>query len=137
MAFFDNVLGGINQATEVAKLNGTISSTERQINDLYRQIGYAIYCAHHQDPLPEVKEQIEQVVALHKVIDDCNAQIAAIKAADSCPQCGAHVGKGVAFCAACGYKLPVPEPSAAFCTGCGTALTPGSAFCPSCGQKIG
>ena len=50
MAFFDNMRGKLNQASqttvqkakefsEIAKLNATIAATERQINELYSKLG--------------------------------------------------------------------------------------------------
>ena len=154
MAIFDNMRDKLTQAgqstvqkakglSEVAKLNAQISGLENQVNDMYRQIGYAIYCAHHEDPLPEVAGAINQITEMHKSIENCRAQIKAINTADTCPQCGAKVSKSMVFCGGCGYRLVAeqPEQPAAagqpiFCSNCGTACPPDSAFCPSCGQAV-
>lgn len=119
MALFDNVRGRLTQAgqstvqkakglSEVTRLNAKISGLENQINDMYRQIGYAIYCAHHEDPLPECAGAINQITELHKAIEECRAQIKAINDADTCPQCGAKINKSMVFCGVCGCRL-VPE----------------------------
>lgn len=116
MAIFDNVRDRLTQAgqstvqkakglSEVAKLTAQISNLENQVNDMYRQIGYAIYCAHHEDPLPEVAGAINAITEMHNNIENCRAQIKAINAADTCPQCGAKVNKGMVFCGSCGYRL--------------------------------
>ena len=152
MAFMNNMRDRLAQASqstvqkakdlsELAKLNGTISSTEKQIGDLYGKIGYEVYCAYCNAPLPEVEELIQQVTNLHKTIEACKAQIKAINAADTCPQCGAKISKGMVFCSGCGYKLTTEEEPAAerasFCSNCGAQISADSMFCTSCGQKIG
>ncbi len=153
MAFINNMRDKLSQASqsavqkakdlsEIARLNGVISSTEKQIAELYGKIGYEVYRAYCDAPLPEVAEMIEKVTELHHEIEASKAQINAINAADTCPQCGAKVGKGMAFCSSCGFKLPVQETPAAeqpsaFCSNCGAPVAANSAFCTSCGQKIG
>lgn len=152
MAFIENVKGKFSQAgastvqkakelSELARLNSAVSDAEKQISELYGKIGYEVYCAYHDAPLPEVAELIGQVSALHQNIQDCKAQIKAINTANTCPQCGAKISKGMAFCSGCGFKLPVVEQPAAagqasFCTNCGAPIAAGSAFCTSCGKKV-
>ena len=60
-----------------------------------------------------------------------------------CPNCGAPLTPGSAFCTACGApagaKKEEPARSAAssvFCTTCGAKLSPGSTFCPNCGAAL-
>lgn len=152
MAFIDNMKGKLSQASqttvqkarelsEIAKLNSAISEAENQITELYNKIGYDVYCAYKDNPIPEVAESINRITELHDSIEVCKDQIKAINAANLCPKCGAKIKQGMAFCSACGYKLPVPEPEensgvATFCSGCGAPLTPGSMFCTSCGKKV-
>ena len=151
MAIFDDMKEKISQAgpstvqkakdlSGVTRLNSEISSTEDEISTLYGRIGYEIYRAYREDPQPEVADLVRQVTELHQKIESCREQINAINAANSCPQCGAKINKGMVFCSNCGFKLPVepkPEPAAAFCTGCGAPVTPGAVFCMSCGKKLG
>ncbi len=151
MAFMNNMRDKLTQASqstvqkakdlsELAKLNGTISNSEKQISELYGKIGYAVYCAYYDTPLPEVADLIKQVTDLHQAIESSKAQITAINTADTCPQCGAKISKGMAFCSGCGHKLfdekqPVAEQSL-FCSNCGAQISADSMFCTSCGQKI-
>ncbi len=159
MAFFDNVRGKLNQASqttvkkakefsEIAKLNGTIASTERQINELYSKLGYEVYCAYNEAPLPEVEGLINQLKELHQNIENCRAQIKEISAVETCPNCGARITKEMIFCSGCGSKLavPVPQPEpevveeiqdVLFCGACGAELAPDSIFCTNCGNKVG
>lgn len=126
--------------SEIAKLKGAISNAEKQTSALYGNIGYRVYCAYHDKPLPEVEDLIKQVMELQQTIQTCKAQITAINTVDSCPQCGAGINKGMAFCSVCGNKLPAERRSAAektiFCSNCGAQLSAESMFCASCGQKI-
>lgn len=150
MALFDNMMNKITNAgqttmqkakdfSEVAKLNGVISETEKQISDLYGEIGYAVCRAYMDNPIPEAAELIEQVKQLHWKIEDCKAQIKTITATDGCPQCGAKIAKGSAFCGECGCKLPEQADAVSqthVCATCGAALAAGAAFCSSCGTKV-
>ena len=151
MAFMNNMRDRLTQAShstvqkakdlsELVKLNGTVSSAEKQISELYGKIGFEVYCAYCKAPLPEVSELIQQVTDLHQTIETCKAQIKAINMADTCPQCGAKISKGMAFCSGCGHKLIADEEPAAektvSCSNCGAQISADSAFCTSCGQKI-
>lgn len=157
MAFFDNMKGKLNQASqttvqkakefsEIAKLNATIAATERQINELYSKLGYEVYCAYNEAPLPEVEGLLTQLKELHQNIENCRAQIKEISAVETCPNCGARISKEMIFCSGCGSKLAVPKPEveiveevqeAVFCGACGAELTPGAIFCTNCGNKVG
>ena len=151
MAFINNVrdkLAQVSQSTvqkakdlsELAKLNATVSSAEKQISDLYGKIGYEVYCAYCEAPLPEVAELIKQVTDLHQIIENCKMQIKTINMADTCPQCGAKINKSMTFCSGCGCKLSDEEQSVGeqslICSNCGAQISADSAFCTSCGQKI-
>lgn len=152
MAFFDDVKKKVTQAghsaaksardfSETAKLNSQISDAQKQINQLYTQIGYEIYCAHNADPLPEVAQLIEQLNALHTQIEGLQAQIQTINAGSICPGCGAKIRPGMAFCSSCGTKLPQPEPAQPAapqnrCPVCGAATAADALFCTSCGTRL-
>lgn len=152
MAFFDDVKNKVTQVghsaaksardfSETTKLNSQISDTEKQINQLYTQIGYEIYCAHNADPLPEVAQLIEQLNALHDQIEGLRAQVQTINASSLCPGCGAKIRPGMAFCSSCGTKLPQPEPAQPAapqnrCPVCGAPTAADALFCTSCGTRL-
>ncbi len=154
MAFFDNVKGKLTQASqttvqkakdisEIAKLNTQVLGAEKQINELYGKLGYEVYCAFSKEPLPQVEELINQLNDLHANINSWKEQIKAISAVETCPQCGAKLGKDMMFCSNCGHKLaPTPEVEVApvetaFCSNCGASVPADAAFCTSCGNKMG
>ena len=152
MAFFDDMRDMVSQAghstvqkakdlSDTAKLNGVISESKSKINELYKKIGYQVYCGYEQNPIPEIAELVEEVSTLHTRINDSELKIKAINAEKSCPQCGNRVNKSMAFCSGCGYKLSVEEQSTeetaiAFCSECGAAISDGEKFCMACGAKI-
>lgn len=153
MAFFDNMKGKISQTSsstvqkakdlsEITRLNRLISESENQISELYGRIGYEVYRAYHENPLPEVSELINQVTETHKNIVTYREQIQTINNANTCPQCHSKISKGMAFCSGCGYKLTITETTespvqSAFCSNCGASISADSMFCASCGQKLG
>lgn len=154
MALMDKMKGRFSQASqntvkmarefsETTRLNSEISAIEGQINDLYREIGYKVYCAYRHNPLPEAAELIEQVNDLHKKIKENQAQILAINATNHCPNCGAKIKANMVFCSNCGIKLPEQIPAVetkaerpSFCPNCGEALSEEAVFCTACGTKI-
>lgn len=151
MAFMDNMRDRLTQVSqtasqktkdfsELAKLNSQISRTEEQISELYGKIGYEVYRAYCDAPLPEVAELIQQVTDMHKTIEDSKKRISSLKTTDTCPNCGAKINKGMAFCSGCGHRLvaevSAPDKGTMFCSGCGAQIPADSTFCTACGQKI-
>ena len=117
MAFFDEMKQRVSQVgqsasksarefSETSRLNSEISSAKNKINQLYNQIGYAVYCAYSTHPLPEAADLIAQVNELHGQIETYQAQIQAITASSHCPNCGAKIRPDMMFCSSCGAKLP-------------------------------
>lgn len=154
MALFDSMKTKISAAgqstvqkakdlTEITKLHSAISGAEEQIRELYTNLGYEVYRAYYEKPLPEVAEQIQQITDLHQKIEDYKAQIDTINAVKTCPQCGSKVAKEMAFCGTCGSKLPVEEivpeveEKPAFCGACGAPIAADTVFCTNCGNKVG
>lgn len=154
MALFDTMKNKISAAgqttvqkakdiTEITKLNSTISGAEEKVRELYTTMGYEVYRAYYENPLPEVAGLIAEITQLHEKIEECKAQIDAINAVKTCPQCGSKVSKEMAFCGTCGFRLPVEQPAPAaeavpaFCGACGAPITAETVFCTNCGNKVG
>ena len=130
----------VKDMSDIERLNSEISDYEDQITDLYSQMGFEIYKAYRDKPMPEVVDQVAEIQALHQKIADNKAQIQAIKTAGLCPQCGNKIKQGMAFCSGCGCKLPLqkpePEKQVSFCGYCGAPAISGMAFCTACGKKF-
>lgn len=152
----DDVLGKMSQAgqsvskkardlSEYAKYSSTISESETEIRNLYSEIGYKVYLAYCNNPLPEVAPQIQRITALNKTIEDARAAQKALNDSEKCPRCGTRIRPGMLFCNNCGCKLAEPAPQqgapamqapARFCMSCGAPMAPDAMFCMSCGARF-
>lgn len=152
----DDVLGKVSQAgqsvskkardlSEYAKYSSTISDSETEIRNLYSEIGYKVYLAYCNNPLPEVAPQIQRITALNKMIEDARAAQKALNDSEKCPRCGTRIRPGMLFCNNCGCKLAEPAPQqgapamqapARFCMSCGAPMAPDAMFCMSCGARF-
>lgn len=134
----------VKNFADVARLNSIISEKEKQIAQLYIEIGQAYYEHHKIDPQGEEIERIQKISSLNAEILECKENIKQIKGVTKCPNCGADVSLDAAFCNACGTKIPPAakfedissNESGALCPKCHNPVTAGNAFCNHCGTKI-
>ena len=142
MAFMDDVLGKMSQAgqsvskkardlSEYAKYSSTISDSETEIRNLYSEIGYKVYLAYRNNPLPEVAPQIQRISALNKMIEDARAAQKALSDSEKCPRCGTRIRPGMLFCNNCGCRLAEPAPQQG-----APAMQAPARFCMSCGARF-
>ncbi|MDE7389324.1 MAG: zinc ribbon domain-containing protein [Lachnospiraceae bacterium] len=153
MAFFDNLGKKLSQAgqevsqqtrifAETAKLNSSISDEEKQINNLYNQIGKSYFESNKDNEASEYRDAILAIRDALARIEGYKEQIRKVKGIKVCPNCGAEVTANAAFCTACGSKVPEPMPEplpnslVGNCPNCGAAVNIGSAFCDSCGYTL-
>lgn len=146
MAFFEDLGKKISQTSqdavqkakdtaEILKLNGMISEEEKKIKAKYAEIGkkyfdiYAESCdAYFADMINEIKEAQNN-------INTYNEHIKQLKGITKCPDCGADVASGDAFCTNCGRKITVEVAAQKLCTACGNDVS-NSVFCTKCGKKV-
>ncbi len=151
MGFFDKVrLAGQGAAAqtklfaETAKLNGHISDEEKQINNIFNQIGRSYYEANKNNPDAEYRSLMVSISDAQVRIENYHEQIRKLKCLKSCPNCGAEVASSALYCNVCGAKLPTDneekentaDAPAAKCPQCGADVEPGSKFCGSCGYSM-
>lgn len=152
MAFFEQ-LGkkitdagqGVAQQTknlaDIARLNSAVSDKEKRIANLYSEIGKAYYERHKNDAVAEEAASINEINTLFAEIRLNKENISKLKGITKCPNCGADVAYGSAFCNSCGQAMAQNEPATAptdgrVCPSCGAPVPEGNLFCNSCGTKI-
>lgn len=127
--------------TDIARLNSAVSDREKQITQMYLEIGRAYYQRHSQDSAPEEQERIAAIQTLEAEIQQYRKEISQIKGFVQCPNCGGDVPLNAQFCNACGAKMPQPEPApvpenARICPSCGAVVAGENKFCMACGAKL-
>lgn len=155
MAFFDNFTKMVSEAgqktvqktkefADTAKLNSEISDEERNIQNLFNQIGRLYVEKYRENPDEDFSHYINSIRASEEKIRDYRKQIQDIKGVQKCPKCGAEVPAGASFCNNCGSPMTKPAPAAdpapqstVKCPNCGTKLPEGTNFCVECGTPLG
>lgn len=156
MAFFEKIGKKLSDAgqgvsqqaknlSEISRLNGVISESEKKAEELYRTIGAAYYEAHKGEIAGEQGDLIAELDGLMSEIRRAEEKILAIKGIGHCPECGAEVTAEAAFCSACGARLPEPPappeeefslPEERLCPNCKTPAAPDNLFCNHCGTRL-
>ena len=151
MAFWDNLSQKASENTakamqkakemsDIAKLNAMISEEETKINNAYYQIGKLYVAMHSQDHEEEFVGMIATLAEAEEKVKSYRQQIQDIKGVVRCPQCGAEVQSGAAFCSSCGTPMPKAQPvntdDLVRCDSCGAMVKKGVRFCTACGKPM-
>lgn len=137
-----NVVRGTKDLTDIARLNSLISDEQKQVTNLYAQIGKLYYETAEYDPDSALGKLCLAITASNDRIAKYDEDIRTIKGSRRCPQCGENVPLSSGFCGICGAKMEDAQndsqsvPAKRFCTGCGEEISDGMVFCTSCGQKV-
>ena len=132
---------------DVVKLNSSVSAEERNINDIFAEIGkkyYEMYAA--EDKAEEVFQPfIQEIRQAYQRIDEYKAQLQRLKKLKTCPACGAEVSELALVCEVCGMQFgnatqyEQPEPVSGEgkpCPHCGKRIEEGDMFCIHCGEAV-
>lgn len=114
MAFFDSMKETLTTAgrdvsqkakevSGVAKLKLDIKSREDALNKEYIALGKRYYDMHKEGEVAD--EQMASISSLLNEIADLKEEVVRIQGGSSCPQCGAVIPNGAAFCSKCGAKI--------------------------------
>jgi ribosomal protein L40E len=154
MPFFDNigkkitettqnVVRGTKDLTDTARFNSLIAEEERQIAELYSQVGKLYYETSEPDSETPIGKLCLSITAAMERIAKYQESIRQVKGVKRCQSCNADIPVTSAFCGVCGTKIEnvsaeafLPTTETKFCTECGAELEDELAFCTSCGQKI-
>lgn len=146
MAFFEDLGKKISQTSqdavqkakdtaEILKLNGMISDEEKKIKAKYIEIGKKYFETYAEACNTCFADMINEIKASQSNIDVYKEQIKQLKGITKCPDCGADLASGDAFCTNCGKKTAVETAAKIFCTACGNDVS-NSVFCTNCGKKV-
>ena len=156
-----SAISGLRQRMAEADRRRKINAVKGQIQDLQAKEAQAINSLSAQVlalyeagtlTQPELVSLCRGVNEIRKQIEAREAELANLEpppapapaaapepqAGPRCPNCGAAVVPGAAFCQTCGTRLaPQQAPAPVlYCVHCGAQLRPGAKFCPKCGQTL-
>lgn len=98
--------------SEEMKLKGKISEARNKINELYKEIGEAIYTQYktnNEEPNEDIKAKCEEISSKFDEISKLEADILSLKESKKCTKCGAEINQKDEFCPKCGEKQPKQE----------------------------
>lgn len=131
-----------NDVSGIAKVTMKIREEEKEIQEIYRNIGEQLSVLHHEDMAKLFPEQTFQLENLRKQLEKDKQELAIYKGMCICPNCGSEQEKDVLCCTECGMnmedarRMQLQQQEVVLCRNCGTALAAGSKFCMNCGQKV-
>ncbi len=152
MDFFSNVKDSIinvgqdmsqkrAETNEVSKVNSYLEKLENNYYELVSAIGEKMYTRKYLEMKTWFPKEVAMLDQTRKEIEDCNKELALLKGARVCPNCGAQQSREAIHCANCGHKLQdvsdgQQDGGAKFCKNCGHPLKPGARFCAGCGTQV-
>jgi len=157
MSFFSKVGEKITQTgqsaaqktkntAETLKLKGMISDEEKNINNVFKQIGKMYYETFGENPEQPFVQLVANIKDSEGRIVTYTDQINQLRGVLNCQNCGAEVPDDASFCSSCGSAISIiPEPltsdgddttSETLCDQCGFVVASDLPFCTSCGNRI-
>ncbi len=99
------------QGTDIVKLSYKLSTEQKNLTDIFTEIGKAYYEENKDAPQSEALVQlVAEATVKNAEIEGIKEQIRQIKGVTVCPNCGADVPLEYDFCGKCGTKIEKPEP---------------------------
>lgn len=139
----DTTVSNTKAKADTAKLKSKKKAIEKEIEDLYCQLGKAYYIK-NGDKCGELVAAINEEIDKYNKVDILLADFDGLK---KCLNCGAKVSKDSVFCNNCGTKFEevnneetgsIEETEAEnkkICPKCETELPDWAGFCTKCGTK--
>ena len=104
-----DVVRGAKDLTDTARQNSLIADEQKQIINLYAQIGKLYHETHEAYSDTPLGKLCLAVNALNERIIKHQEEIRKIKGTKRCPSCGANIALASSFCGACGAKTEAVE----------------------------
>lgn len=99
----------VQKLNELRVLNGQISDANKQINELYLEIGKRIFEQYKEAPLDGFETEIQSIIDKQGLIEELKEKKRGVKQVVLCPCCNMEVPEGEKFCSNCGNKMPETE----------------------------
>ncbi|MBQ5332210.1 MAG: zinc ribbon domain-containing protein [Oscillospiraceae bacterium] len=98
------------QGTDIVKANLKITAEEKELNDVYLEIGKLYYKNNSENPCyDQMKELFDKVSEKTALVEDLKNKVRQLKGVVMCQNCGAEVDEDNSFCGKCGAKIEKPE----------------------------
>lgn len=128
---------------KINRLNSEISKNEKEMFQLFAQIGQTYYNKYKEDGNVEGAEEIAKISALNYDIYQKRESIKQLKGVTNCENCGAEISIDCTFCNTCGFKIETAVAmdtndmnSANMCPICHKATSKDNSYCVFCGAKL-
>lgn len=116
MSFFDDVKESLvsagkdvsqkaKEVSGVARLKLDVKTKEDFVTKQYAELGRMYYEQHKEDEEAANEEQFKVIREALEEIERMKTEILNLQGASECPNCGAKMPLGAAFCSSCGTKL--------------------------------
>lgn len=148
---YNTVADKSGKLIEETKLKIAISDKETDIDEVYEEIGKAVYNAYKagEDVGKEFTKQSKKIDKLNEEIKEMNKKILFNKSLRVCETCGETISLQSKFCTNCGEKqkpVKIKEEKKVIkkeevevekvCPECGEVCEPTVKFCNKCGHKF-
>lgn len=116
MAFFDDfgkkltqagqsVVNKTKEVGEIAKVSLAVAEEEKNLTNLYCQLGKLYLQLHADDYQEGLAQTVEDIKTCQAKIDEYRNTLRELKGIAVCEKCGAEVAANASFCSGCGNKI--------------------------------
>ncbi len=148
---YNTVANKSGKLIEETKLKMSISEKETDIEEIYEEMGKAIYDSYKagKDVGKDFTKQSKQIDKLNEEIENMRVKIMYNKGLRTCEECGEVISVDSKFCVNCGKKqkpVKIKEEKKVVkkedtvvekvCPECGQVFEPTANFCDKCGHKF-
>lgn len=104
--FSRSTMEEVQKMNEVRQLNGKVNEAQKQIRNLYSEMGKKLYEHYKEEALVGFEAEIHAISDKFVRIEELKEQIRQVKGVVLCPCCHMEVSASERFCSNCGSKMP-------------------------------
>lgn len=120
-----------------SKLSFQISSEEKALTDLYRQLGSAYHTHFGSAPDEKLAPLCASITQKLELLSSLKAQELTARGKRLCPNCGSECDIYQPFCYVCRAELSrAAAPGMQICPSCGKEIPQDHRFCVHCGSPV-